>query len=137
MGKAPCRRWSRRCHSGAATRGRPHRGIALRLTRQQIIDKGPEVDGCLAFVGRDLKPTYGMATFREVADALGLSAPELAELFGRPAQSIRQMRLDPDHPSCRPPPEGWEKVLLQRVQARRVELRELAEALEKAAGAEQ
>ena len=77
-----------------------------------------------------------MATFKEATDALGLSAPELAEIFGRPAQSIRQMRLDADHSSYRPPPEGWEKTLAPLVREKGAELRELAEELEKAAADE-
>jgi hypothetical protein len=80
--------------------------------------------------------TFGMASFKEATDALGLSAPELAELFGRPAQSIRQMRLDPEHNSYRPPPDGWERILAPIAKERGIVLYDLAQELERAAGEE-
>jgi hypothetical protein len=71
-------------------------------------------------------------SFKETTDALGLSAPELAEVLERPTQSIRQMRLDPAHPSYRPPPDGWERVLARIAKERGIVLYDLASALERA-----
>lgn len=72
-----------------------------------------------------------MVTFKEATDAIGLSAGELAELFDRPAQSIRQMRLDPDHPNHRPPPPDWRSVLATVARQRGQELQELVMRLER------
>ena len=68
-------------------------------------------------------------TFREATDLLCLSAVELAELFDRPAQTVRQMRLDESHPNYRRPPEGWEKVLEKIARKRGGELTKLADEL--------
>jgi hypothetical protein len=51
--------------------------------------------------------------FREAMDALGLTAPEVAEAFQMTTQTIRQMRLDPDRPGYRSPPPSWRSMLAQ------------------------
>lgn len=70
-------------------------------------------------------------SFREATDLLCLSAPEASSLFGRPAQTIRQMRLDADHPNWRPPPDGWEAILAKIARKKGGQLVRLADALEK------
>ncbi len=71
-----------------------------------------------------------MRTFREAMDALGLTAEEAAAVFGRPAQSVRQWRLDPGDPSARRPPADWRQRLAAFARTRGGELQELAAELE-------
>ncbi len=73
-----------------------------------------------------------MTTFKEATDALGLTAPELAEMFGVSAQTIRQARLDPEHVGHRSPPSGWEEKLAAVAKKKGGELAELAKALKRA-----
>jgi hypothetical protein len=68
--------------------------------------------------------------FKTATDILGLSATEVAEAFGLQAQTIRQMRLAPDAPNHRSPPDGWQKVLARLAKIRRKELKALVDALE-------
>jgi hypothetical protein len=77
--------------------------------------------------------SLSMATFKEATDALRLSAPELAALFGLSVQTVRQMRMDPGNPGFRSPPDGWERKLAPLAEERGSALRELAEELGKAA----
>ena len=65
--------------------------------------------------------------FKEAMDAVGVTAVELGEELGSPAQSIRQARLDPDNANYRPPPQGWEKVLARLARERCPDLKRLAE----------
>lgn len=74
-------------------------------------------------------------TFRSASDLLCLSANQMAELFHRPIQTIRQMRLAPENPNYRPPPEGWEGVFARLARDRGGELLGLAMELERDAGA--
>ncbi len=71
-------------------------------------------------------------TFRETADLLCLTAPELADLFGVRPQTVRQWRLDEDSPSYRRPPDGWQAVLAPIARKRGAALAQLAERLERA-----
>jgi hypothetical protein len=64
-------------------------------------------------------------------DTIGVSATELSQLLGVPAQSIRQARLDPDNPGYRPPPRGWEATLARIARERAPQLASLAERLER------
>jgi len=69
--------------------------------------------------------------FQEVTDRLCISAAELAEVFDRPVQSIRQMRSDPSSAGHRPPPEGWQPILARLARDRGDELHKLADELER------
>ncbi|MQA88714.1 MAG: hypothetical protein GEU90_00570 [Gemmatimonas sp.] len=68
--------------------------------------------------------------FKQSMDALGITAEDAAELLDRPAQSIRQMRLDPDHRNYRPPPTDWRERLAQYARQRGGELASIANTLE-------
>jgi hypothetical protein len=72
-------------------------------------------------------------TLKEAMDAGGLTAEEVGSALNRPAQSVRQMRLDPSHANYRPPPDGWETVLARMARERGGALQELADDLERAA----
>lgn len=71
-------------------------------------------------------------TFREATDMLSMTGPELAELFGVSAQTIRQCRMDPNSRGYRTPPTGWEKELAKVAKARAAEITRLARELERA-----
>lgn len=71
-------------------------------------------------------------SFKEAMDTIGVSATELSQLLGVPAQSIRQARLDTDNPGYRPPPRGWETALARIARERAPQLESLAERLERA-----
>lgn len=70
-------------------------------------------------------------TFKEATELLCLTGPELAEIFGVSAQSIRQARLDPEKVGYRTPPAGWEAKLAELAGAKGGELAALAEELRK------
>jgi len=72
----------------------------------------------------------GKPTFRQATQALCLSAPALSAMFGVPAQSIRQAKLDPSKRGYRPAPAGWEAVLAKIARQRGKEMEALARALE-------
>jgi hypothetical protein len=65
-------------------------------------------------------------------DAICMTAPEAAELFGVEPQSIRQMRLDADMASARTPPAGWQAKLAPIARKKSKALAKLADELEKA-----
>ncbi len=71
-------------------------------------------------------------TFAETTRALCLTGPMLSKMFGVPAQSIRQARLSPSSKGYRPPPDGWEAVLLDVARKRGREMQALVKALEAA-----
>lgn len=54
---------------------------------------------------------------------------EIAEACGVSLQSIRQARMDPNSPSYRNPPGGWEVVLARLARARSAELLRFAETI--------
>jgi hypothetical protein len=66
-------------------------------------------------------------------DRIGVSVAEVAELLDRPVQSVKQMRLDADHPNYRPPPLGWERAFARLARRRGGELIKLADELEEKA----
>lgn len=68
--------------------------------------------------------------FKEAVDALGLSAVRVAAILGRPAQSVRQMRLDPTSRHYRPPPADWRGILARYARSRGRELLALADRLD-------
>jgi hypothetical protein len=70
-------------------------------------------------------------SFKEAMDTIAVSATELSQLLGVPAQSIRQARLDPDNPGYRPPPRGWQAVLVRLARERAPRLESLADRLER------
>lgn len=57
-------------------------------------------------------------SLKDAADALRVSAPELAEALGMSAITVRRMRLDPENPNHRRPPPHWERVMLDLARAR-------------------
>jgi hypothetical protein len=69
------------------------------------------------------------ADFRAATDQLGLPAEELGQALGVPAQSIRQMRADPNSTAFRNPPAGWQPVAARLARARALALLKLATAL--------
>lgn len=69
--------------------------------------------------------------FREALDVLGIDAATAGEMFGVQAQTIRQMRLDPDKPGYRKPPEGWQATLAKVARARGREMDKVADRLER------
>lgn len=69
-------------------------------------------------------------TFQHATDRLCLSAAELAEIFDRPVQTIRQMRLDVGHPNYRRPPPGWEQVLAAIARTKSADLAAMADELD-------
>jgi len=96
-----------------------------------MFQDGGEAPACQYFV--DTSPSVQITmrpSFKEVTDALRLTAVELERVFGRPAQSIRQMRLPSDHPNYRPPPAGWKATLAALARERAGHLMRIASALE-------
>lgn len=73
-------------------------------------------------------------SFREAMDLLCLTALEAAELFGVPAQHVRQWRLDDGNAGYRPPPVDWRRIFLPLARKRGDELRRLIKALEAGVG---
>lgn len=69
--------------------------------------------------------------FAEAMDAIGVSAPEVADRLGLTAQTVRQMRLDPENPGYRSPPAAWGRLLAQMARERGGELHGLADELER------
>jgi len=69
-------------------------------------------------------------TFKDVVDRLRLTGPELSELFGVSAQTIRQAKLDPSKDGYRSPPRGWAQTLARIAKERGGELLTLAKELE-------
>ena len=69
--------------------------------------------------------------FREAMDALGLTAPEAAAGLGLTAQTVRQMRLDPDKPGYRSPPPNWRAVLARIGREKGQELSDVISRLER------
>jgi len=71
----------------------------------------------------DFKRATGLlsktVTQAEIADAAGVSH-----------HSIRQARLDREHPGYRSPPAGWESAVAKLARSRAAELLKLSEALE-------
>lgn len=72
-------------------------------------------------------------SFREVMDALGLNATEVAELFGLAPQTVRQMRLDPEHVNYRRPPPDWREKFAPIARRRGGKMLKLADQLERGA----
>jgi hypothetical protein len=69
------------------------------------------------------------SAFRAVTNQLGLTAEELGKALGVSAQSIRQMRADPNSTAFRNPPIGWQAVAARLARARALALLKLASAL--------
>lgn len=57
---------------------------------------------------------------------------EIAEAAGVSLQTIRQARMDPDSPSYRNPPAGWQGVLARLARRRSGELAAFADQMERA-----
>lgn len=57
---------------------------------------------------------------------------EIAEAAGVSLQTIRQARMDPDLPSYRNPPAGWQGVLARLARQRSRELVAFADRVERA-----
>jgi hypothetical protein len=68
--------------------------------------------------------------FRESMDRLCLTASEAGELFSASVQHVRQMRLPPENPGHRPPPDGWRPTFARMARQRGGELLRLADELE-------
>jgi hypothetical protein len=66
--------------------------------------------------------------FRAATDALTgkVTHAELADELEVSVQAIRQARLEPDSPSYRRPPAGWEAAIARLAEKRGGELLELA-----------
>lgn len=60
-----------------------------------------------------------------------MTAPEAAELFGVEAQTIRQMRAEPDSLGARTPPPGWQARLAPIARKKSKALAKLADELER------
>jgi hypothetical protein len=58
-----------------------------------------------------------------------ISHSEIAEAVGVSVQTIRQARLDPSAPGHRPPPAGWQEVLVRLARERSRELLDFANSL--------
>lgn len=58
-----------------------------------------------------------------------ISHAEIAEAAGVSIQTIRQARMDPDSPSYRHPPAGWQEVLARLARERSRELAAFADRL--------
>jgi hypothetical protein len=56
---------------------------------------------------------------------------EIAEVAGVSIQTIRQARMDPDSPSYRHPPAGWQWVLARLARERSRELAAFADLMER------
>ena len=69
--------------------------------------------------------------FKTATDRLTacISHVEIADAAGVSVQSIRQARLDQNNPNHRPPPDAWEKAVVQLAKEKRRELKELIEQL--------
>ncbi len=70
-------------------------------------------------------------TFKKATDILGASAAALGEVFRLQPQTVRQMRLDPESPSYRTPPENWRAMVASLARERARELERLADELER------
>jgi hypothetical protein len=71
--------------------------------------------------------------FKEATDRLmdaGIALPDIAAALGAAYTTARAWRLDPDSPSFRRPPEGWEVALARLARERAQELSGIAEELE-------
>lgn len=71
--------------------------------------------------------------FNDATDRLcaNLSLEDVARATGRPAQSLRQARLDTGHANYRPPPRNWEQAVAKLARRRAGELTKLADQLER------
>lgn len=72
-----------------------------------------------------------MLSFSRAMDAVGLTAPEAAEIFGVATQTIRQMRLEPNAPSARTPPPDWPAKLAAYARKKSKALAKLADEIER------
>jgi hypothetical protein len=72
--------------------------------------------------------------YRETLDRIGraITHQDLADHMGLDVQRIRQARLDPSNPGHRPPPDGWQRAVVELVGVRRSELLALKRTLERA-----
>lgn len=61
-----------------------------------------------------------------------ISHAEIAEAAGVSIQTIRQARMDPDSPSYRNPPVGWQGVLARLARQRSRALAAFADQVERA-----
>lgn len=58
-----------------------------------------------------------------------ISHAEIAEAAGVSVQTIRQARLDPSAPGHRPPPVGWQAVLVRLAREHSAQMSQLADEL--------